>query len=383
MTTQNTQIDMDTVLKIVESNFDLLSKVAPTLKGYWDEKLAEIQNDLIIEADKKPTKSQKDLIVSLVDQAADEVVSNVKASPTLKYPKTKYTQRVFKVDRVTQRGINGNRLRVAIDKENLSVHRLAEDNWSKESIKIFEKVFTKIDDHFVASPKIKKIIKNAVTIQKNFRGYITRKSLSFKKTIIVDGKNITIEYDKSKKINMKKIKDPAIRREIYKKFLPDKCMLKHDNKKGNIWHAIWLDDKKCIQAIGDGKERQFLGRYSPFNHFAKTHYKETRGERGFTVNAMTEVEILQNYKWIPLNQAAIYYKIVFDKDDDEDLEELEEISDSDEDEQEVEFDKDDVVEFAHSSFPEMKLFIDSNLHVFNEKQELVGTYNGATDIIFP
>ena len=178
---------------------------------------------------------------------------------------------------------------------------------------------------------------------------------------------------------MKKIKDPAIRREIYKKFLPDKCMLKHNNKRDNIWYAIWLDDKKCIQAIGDGKGREFIGRYSPFNDFAKTHYKETRGERGFTVNAMVEVEILQNYKWIPLNQAAIYYKIVFDKDDDE---ELEEISDSDEDQREVEFDEDDVEEFKHPSLPGEKLFIDSEFHVFNDDKELVGTYNTTCDTIF-
>ena len=106
---------------------------------------------------------------------------------------------------------------------------------------------------------------------------------------------------------------------------------------------------------------------------------ETISERGFTVNAMAEVEILQNYKWIPLNQAAIYYKIVFDKDDDE---ELEEISDSDEDQQEVEFDEDDVEEFKHPSLVGEKLFIDSEYRVWDGDQELVGTYNAATDTIF-
>ena len=159
-------------------------------------------------------------------------------------------------------------------------------------------------------------------------------------------------------------------------------MLKHDNKRDNIWYAIWLGDKKCIQAIGDGKGREFIGRHSPFNDFARKHYKETREERGFTVNAMAEVEILQNYKWIPLNQAAIYYKIVFDKDDDKDLEELEEISDSDEDEEEVEFKKDNVKEFKHPGLPGEKLFIDSEFHVFNEEHELLGTYNATTDTIF-
>lgn len=66
-------------------------------------------------------------------------------------------------------------------------------------------------------------------------------------------------------------------------------------------------------------------------------------------------------------------------DSDEELEELE--SDSD-DEEEVDFDEDDVEDFSHTSRPGEKLFIDSDYHVWNEDQELVGTYNGATDTIF-
>lgn len=96
------------------------------------------------------------LIASLVAQAAEEVKSNVKTSPTLKYPKTEYTHKVVKVDKVALKGINGGKLRVAIHKENRRVHRLVEHNWCKESIKKFEKVFTKIDEHFVDSPKNKK-----------------------------------------------------------------------------------------------------------------------------------------------------------------------------------------------------------------------------------
>ena len=55
-----------------------------------------------------------------------------------------------------------------------------------------------------------------------------------------------------------------------------------------------------------------------------------------------------------------------DEDDD-----LEEMSDSDEDE--VEFDEDDVEEFSHSISE--KLFIDSEFRVWNDEQELIGTYN--------
>ena len=61
--------------------------------------------------------------------------------------------------------------------------------------------------------------------------------------------------------------------------------------------------------------------------------------------------------------------------------ELDEMSDSD-DEDEVEYDADDVEDFSHSSRPDEKLFIDSEFRVWDEDQELVGTYNAATDTIF-
>ena len=64
--------------------------------------------------------------------------------------------------------------------------------------------------------------------------------------------------------------------------------------------------------------------------------------------------------------------------DDEDLDEL---SGSDS-EEEIEYDEDDVEEFSHSSRPDEKLFIDSEFRVWDEDQELVGTYNAATDTIF-
>ena len=60
---------------------------------------------------------------------------------------------------------------------------------------------------------------------------------------------------------------------------------------------------------------------------------------------------------------------------------LEEMSDSD-DEEDIEYDEDDVQDFEHASRPDEKLFIDSEFHVWDEDQELVGTYNAATDTIF-
>ena len=80
------------------------------------------------------------------------------------------------------------------------------DPWELRMRKKFEKVFTKVDDYF------------------GYKKYSTRKSLSFKKTII-DGKILQLNFQK---INMK-IKDPAISR------LPG--MLK-DNKRDNIYSMV-------------------------------------------------------------------------------------------------------------------------------------------------
>lgn len=71
-------------------------------------------------------------------------------------------------------------------------------------------------------------------------------------------------------------------------------------------------------------------------------------------------------------------------------EEMEEIQDSDddmvssddEDEEEVEFNADDVEEFEHSSRQGEKLYIDSEFRVWDDEQDMVGTYNAATDTIF-
>jgi hypothetical protein len=70
--------------------------------------------------------------------------------------------------------------------------------------------------------------------------------------------------------------------------------------------------------------------------------------------------------------------------DEDEIEEsdCDELSDSDDDEEEVEYEQDDVEDFEHSSRPDEKLFIDSEFRVWNEDQELVGTYNAATDCIF-
>ena len=69
--------------------------------------------------------------------------------------------------------------------------------------------------------------------------------------------------------------------------------------------------------------------------------------------------------------------------EEEEVSDEEELSDSDSDEEdEVEYDEDDVEDFSHTSRPGEKLFIDSEFRVWSEDQELIGTYNSATDCIF-
>ena len=93
-----------------------------------------------------------------------------------------------------------------------------------------------------------------------------------------------------------------------------------------------------------------------------------------TVEAVTE-----QYKKMSVADEQVQEEL--EEEDDDDESDLEEISDSDE-EDEVEYNADDVEDFSHSSRPDEKLFIDSEFRVWDEDQELVGTYNAATDTIF-
>ena len=94
--------------------------------------------------------------------------------------------------------------------------------------------------------------------------------------------------------------------------------------------------------------------------------------------APTVDEVTQGVDEMKVADEQVEQELEEEEDSDE---ELDEISDSD-DEDEVEFDADDVEDFSHSSRPDEKLFIDSEFRVWDEDQELVGTYNAATDTIF-
>ena len=94
-----------------------------------------------------------------------------------------------------------------------------------------------------------------------------------------------------------------------------------------------------------------------------------------TVDSVTE-----QYQKMSVADDQVEQELEEDELEDSD-EELDEMSDSD-DEDEVEYDADDVEDFSHSTRPDEKLFIDSEFRVWDEDQELVGTYNAATDTIF-
>ena len=73
-----------------------------------------------------------------------------------------------------------------------------------------------------------------------------------------------------------------------------------------------------------------------------------------------------------------------DSDDSQQLEE-EELSDLDEDsdDEEIEFPGEDNVEdFEHSSRPGDQLYIDEEFHVWNEDEELIGTYDAESKTLF-
>ena len=94
--------------------------------------------------------------------------------------------------------------------------------------------------------------------------------------------------------------------------------------------------------------------------------------------APTVDEVTQNVAKMTVADETVEAELEEEEVEESDLDEM---SDSD-DEEDIEYDEDDVQDFEHASRPDEKLFIDSEFHVWDEDQELVGTYNAATDTIF-
>ena len=95
------------------------------------KQLAELDAEKAVELAEAKTAEIKKAIKAI--NKANKPAKAKKVSATAQYPKTEYTHKVVKVEKVALEGINGSKLRVAIHKETREVHRLVEDNWSEEA----------------------------------------------------------------------------------------------------------------------------------------------------------------------------------------------------------------------------------------------------------
>ena len=284
------------------------------------KQLAELDAEKAVELAEAKTADIKKAIKAI--NKANKPAKAKKVSATAQYPKTEYTHKVVKVDKAPLEGINGSKLRVAIHKETRKVHRLVEDNWSEEATAKLSGVFTEKEGELYDLPKAKKA--KATKVAKKPAAKKVKKA--------------------------KKAQKPAAEEKT------DEAKEQKPTK----------SQKDLIASLVADAAEEVVA--APATAEAK--------QPAPTVEAVT-----QQYAQMKVNDEQVEEELEEEEvdSDDEDLEELEESSDE---EEEIEFDEDDVKEFEHSSLAGEKLFIDSEFHVFNDEQELVGTYNAATDTIF-
>tara|TARA_B100000963_G_scaffold70288_1_gene58593 strand:+ start:236 stop:1330 length:1095 start_codon:yes stop_codon:yes gene_type:complete len=242
-----------------------------------------------------------------------------KAAAKAQYPKSEYTHRPLKVNKEFILGKNGAKLRVAIHKETRKVYRLVEDNWSEEATAQLTSVFTEKDGELY-DLKAKKAKATKVAKEPKAK--------------------------KEKKVKKAKAKAPADEE-------------KQDDKPSK-------SQQDLIASLVAEASAPVLA--------APAVETSDENKPAPTVEAVT-----QQYAQMKVNDEQVEQELEEEESDDE--EELQELSGSDS-EDEIEYDEDDVEEFSHSSRPGEKLFIDGEYHVWDEDQELVGTYNSATDTIF-
>ena len=241
-----------------------------------------------------------------------------KAAAKAQYPKSEYTHRPLKVNKEFILGKNGAKLRVAIHKETRKVHRLVEDNWSDEATTLLPSAYTEKDGELYDLPKAKK-------------PKATKKP----------------EAKKVKKT--KKAKKPAAEEK--------------QEEKTDETPKVKKSQKDLIASLVADKAEEVFA--TP----ATAEAKKPAPTVEQVTNGVAEMKVADPQVEDELEE------------EESDEEELEELSGSDS-EEEIEYDEDDVEEFSHSSRPDEKLFIDSEFRVWDEDQELVGTYNAATDTIF-
>ena len=277
------------------------------------KQLAELDAEKAVELAEAKTAEIKKAIKAI--NKANKPTKAKKVSSTSQYPKTEYTHKVVRVDKVALEGVNGAKLRVAIHKETRKVNRLVEDNWSEEATAKLTSVFTEKDGELYDLPKAKKA-----------------------KATKVDKKPA------AKKV--KKAKKPAA---------------EEKTEEANEKKPTKSQKDLIASLVADAAEEVVA---APATAEAK---KPTP-----TVEAVTE-----QYKKMTVADEQVQGEL-----EEEEESDLDEMSDSDEDDDEVEYDEDDVEDFQHDSRPGEKLFVDSDFRVWNEEQELIGTYNAATNCIF-
>ena len=271
------------------------------------KQLAELDAEKAVELAEAKTAEIKKAIKAI--NKANKPAKAKKVSASAQFPKTEFTHKVVKVDKVALEGVNGAKLRVAIHKETRKVHRLVEDNWSDEATAKLSGVFTEKDGELYDLPKAKKA-----------------------KATKAD-----------KKPKAKKVKKAAAETE-------EKPKVKKSQK--DLIASLVADAAEDVVA-------------APANAEAKKP-------------APTVDEVTSGVAEMKVADEQVEQEL---EEEDVDESELDEMSESD-DEEDIEYDEDDVQEFQHTSRPDEKLFIDSEFHVWDEDQELVGTYNAATDTIF-
>ena len=288
------------------------------------KQLAELDADKAVELAEAKTAEIKKAIKAI--NKANKPTKPKKVSATSQYPKTEYTHKVVKVDKVALEGKSGSKLRVAIHKETRKVYRLVEDNWTDEATAQLKTIFTEKDGDLYDLPKVKKAKATKV----------------------------------AKKPATKKVKKAKATKVAKEPVAEEQAEEKTEEKP-----KVKKSQKDLIASLVANAADEVVA--APANAEAK--------KPAPSVEAVTE-----QYKKMTVADDQVEEELE-EEEVDEDESELEEMSDSD-DEDEVEYDADDVEDFSHSSRPGEKLFIDSEFRVWDEDQELVGTYNAATDTIF-
>ena len=283
------------------------------------KQLAELDAEKAAElADAKITEIKKAIRAINKANAPPKVK---KASAKAKYPKSEYTHRVVKVDKVSLVGKNGSQLRVAIHKETRRIYRVVEVNWTDEATAQLKTIFTEKDGELYDLPKAKKAKKTKAT-----------------------------KVDKKPADKKPAAKKPAAKKPAAEEKTDDKPEIKKSQK--DLIASLIADSAEEVVAAP-----------------ATAEAKKPAPTVAEVTNGVAEMKVAD-----PQVEEEL-------EEEESEEEELEELSGSDS-EEEIEYDEDDVEEFSHSSRPDEKLFIDSEFRVWDEDQELVGTYNAATDTIF-